>query len=682
MSRLLRIQFAAFTRRKALASVALLLLVAVLALGGYELFLVAHYGYRGFPALSYSTRYLILWPVAFVVLAYEFISQGCVNDMEEMILAHGHDHRCHLAATAFVPMAVLLLFFGVYVALRIAVVLLSGLADVLLPHVLAAAVIDVLAPSLIALMLGAALASRARRFTAYAAIAFFVFLIGPFSEFIPSTAVLATLGSGKILDLYPVFRPFWILPPDPRWGVEASYGFPIEAPRWTTAGYLLSALGAVELPRFFRNRWRSAVRLLLCLVAVWLLSFSVAPASVIRHEDGLGNTANIGLEIYYEHGGHDRALTSPPHGAVLAVTRYDMRLAAKRDLRANVTLAFDRAARPGRYVFTLYHGYRVSRIVDDRGGSVPFTREGDWVYAATTRSTKRLTFVYGGSGGAHWTNSQGVFLPWYFPYYPVPGALDLWDERAHLMKAAVLHDRPVEFSIDFQCPAPIASNLRRVGDGRFAGRSRGAVFVGGLLRASQTDGRRVIWFPADGSQPDAAEILANRIREMETAIAGVRDAQPASTVIQMPENLASVIGVNAFKMDDVVFTTFLDSALAPEALLGPESMRYDRQGLRHAFLACMAHPEAFRREHAAAAQPAAAKAAEMLLQHGSPADGSHSSAPPDHPADPTLMNGLLCGTIDAVGQDAALRETYRYLNSDDPRSAVEFLMGIQRGVAR
>ena len=57
---------------------------------------------------------------------------------------------------------------------------------------------------------------------------------------------------------------------------------------------------------------------------------------------------------------------------------YDMDLALGRELRAAVTMDLKGPALSA-YPFTLYHGYQVTRVTDENGAALPFTREGDYL---------------------------------------------------------------------------------------------------------------------------------------------------------------------------------------------------------------------------------------------------------------------------------------------------------------
>ncbi|MCX8008022.1 MAG: hypothetical protein N3B11_07960 [Coriobacteriia bacterium] len=657
MKRLFRLQFTAFVRRPALLGAAAVFLALVAGLGVYEVILWARYGYRGFDALGFSTRYLIMWPAFFVVVSYEFMSQARLANMEEAVEACAQEPSLHRLATTLVPLSILLVSFVAYLSLRVAVVFFSGMADLLLGHTLKAAAIDVLAPALIATMTGAALASHVSRFAGYASIALFLFLIGPFSELIPSVALIATVGSGRVLDLYPVFTPFWILPPNPTWYIEASYGFPMEAQRWAIAGLWLSLLGTLEIPRLAPRPNGKALRAAGAVAVAAFLVGTFLPGSVLRHERGPGSTSNVGEEIYYEHRAHDASSGAQDAPPTVRATSYDMEMTVARDLRARVTISLARAAQPGAHPFTLYHGYQISRVTDERGNRVRIRRSGDRVDLLISQPTARLTFWYRGSGGPNYANSQGVCLPWYFPYYPVPGARDLWDEQSHLMRCEPLHDDPVDFVVTFRCRAPVFSNLERKG-ARHVGRSRAAVFIGGLVRENIEDGIRTTWFPASGYRPEHARPLVDRILHLQAWLQGDRSDDPISKVMQIPESVSAVTGCSAYRMGDTVFATVLEPDAATQAVLGAASLRADRRLLRETLVSYLADPERFLLEHGDAG----------VQDSMTASSGADTGAP-----DPAMMSRLLREMIGAFGEDAAVRRIFEYLGSDDPRSALEFL---------
>lgn len=107
--------------------------------------------------------------------------------------------------------------------------------------------------------------------------------------------------------------------------------------------------------------------------------------------------------------------------AIPAVENYAMEFTVRNRLSAEVTVVLTEPISNHPY-FTLYRGFRINGIADEFGNELGFRQEGDFVIIdSENNSAKALHFSYSGSGGGHYSNSQGIFLTSAFPYYPWPG---------------------------------------------------------------------------------------------------------------------------------------------------------------------------------------------------------------------------------------------------------------------
>lgn len=686
MSTLIAQQARVFARRWTLASIAAGLIALNAAAGIHEAYLAGLPGPDFMNGLGDHLRYSILWPLAVLVLSFESASGARFSGMDEAIEAHAATAHRHWLATMVPPAAVVLTLFAVTLAAKLIPVFTEGWQRSLGWHLTAFVVLNVLAPCTIALLLGFFAARRFTRFAGYALVAAFALLVGPFSEIIPMVAQAAILRDGNGLDLYPLRDLFGVLAPDPTWYVDPLYGFPLEQSRWLLAGFWISLLTALLLPSLTapRRRWGRLIRAgLLCGSAVLLIAF-LAPSSELRRDFRLsGGSSQVSEQTYYSLQADNHPKREEPGG--FSVSRYDMDLSAGRELDVVATVRIADDEHTGDYRFTLYHGYRLTRVLDAQGRPLRFSQEGDYTTVRSPQKQEQLTFDYRGSGGIYIANSQGVFLPGYFPYYPVPGFVHVWDELRTAPAMDVAGFKPAEFSVRFDAPVPLASDLE-MRRGYFEGYASAPTFVGGLVAQTRIAERRVAFYPVSRPDLDGLEVLIARVDDLERDLGIAKSSIPDTiTVLQAPEFHA--LG-GATRLPGALLVKVFDDSVAGEVIVASTPARLDRSNLKEAFAAYLSNPTD-RAEGGSATM--GIRSADQGSSEETPTardvallERTRRSARTDfelvqgyvYPAKNVVL-GLFHAKILAQGEAVALKDTYRYLSSDSELSELEFLTGYE-----
>ncbi len=652
-----------------------------IAAGVHEVYLARLPGADLLNSLGNYLRYSIVWPLAVLVLAFEFGSGPRIVGMDESVDAHVATSHRHWLATMVPPAAVVVALFGIILALKMVAVFAEGARSPLGWHVVASVTLNILAPCVMALLLGFVAATRLKRVAGYAVVAAFAFLAGPYSEIVPIVAQAGFLQGKGGLNLYPLRDLFGVLAPDATWYVDPLYGFPMEQARWLLAGFWITLLMALLLPRLTspRVRWvRFASPGLLCAAGLLLVAF-LLPSSELRRDYRLfGGSSQVTEQAYYRLQSEAPAQLQEP--ARFATSSYEMSLSADRELRATTTVRIANDSSGGEYRFTLYHGYRVLRVHDSQGRPLDYSREGDYVTVRSAEKQERLTFEYRGSGGIYMANSQCVFLPGYFPYYPVPGFVRVWDDLYSAPAMDVVDAGAVKYTVRFKAHVPLVSNLE-LHEGRFEGKNAAPTFIGGLVTEREIAGHRVAYYPASGSNPEGLSDLITRVSELEREFdIDERVLPDAVPILQAPE--FHMLG-GATRLPGALLVSGFDESLAGEVLVAAMPRRPDRSNLKEAFVrffsdstgaaeaslaslnssetARPAEPVPSSREIARLenARRSARTEWELVQKYVYPARG--------------VVSRLLLAKVLADGQDEALRDTYRYLSSDSQLSEIEFL---------
>lgn len=678
MRTLAQLQLKAFTRRWPLMFMAALAVITAVALGVYEVYLALRADAVLTDILANFTRYSVLWPLVVTVVTYEFASRARLAHMEESIASHASTVHQHWLALMVPPALLLSLIFGIRLVFRLVVIAVAHRWRLMLPGVFAEAVLDVLVPCAIGLLLGLVASVRLGRYAGYAVIALFAFLIGPYAEVVPFIAQMGMLQGGGGINLYPIYDMFRILAPDPTWGMDPLYGFPVEQSRWMLAGVWLLGLLAAALPRLTTPRRRGiryaqtslAVLAVLCLVTVMM------PSSELRRDWRVSGAASVAADQAY----YEMQIAKHPQRefpADFTVRRYAMDLSAGRQLNATVTMDITDDEHSDAYRFTLYHGYDVSRVLDQDGRRLAFVQEGDYITVTSAGKQRQVTFEYSGGGGAHIANYQCVYLPGYFPYYPVPGFGSTWDFVHQTTRMSVAERTPSEFSVMFHSTVPLASDLEE-NAGRFEGRAVAPSFVGGMLAQEAVAGHRVIYYPAGAEDPQqlAAAVAAAHETELRLGVAE-RIMPTDTTVFQLPS--LEQYSMAAVDSGGPLFVLGFSPVWAADIVMARTPPRIDRENLKEALVRYLNDTSGL--DSADSEQPTRLEISNLEEARRSAANDLECVQAYVLPAR-SVVQRLLLDKIQSEGEDAALRDTYRYLASDSPMSELEFLSQASDGEPR
>ena len=274
-------------------------------------------------------------------------------------------------------------------------------------------------PSLVGLLLGALFALSVKRTTGYGFLLFVLILISPLAPNIISNLFFGVLQYTPRLFLYQaLIAPFDLSVLRTLTVLDTVYLLPHELYRWLLL--VVWAIAAIIGITFaIRGKKRigilASATLFLMLIGAWSVydvsvaapMFSFAPYDI--SDASLRNALNTQPPQYYS--------TDIPE-----VSQYRMQFSFDANLSGRVTMVLSHPF-AGTPEFTLFKGYRVSKITDASGRDLNFFQQGNYLTITDVAAAplEEYVFYYSGSGWGDYANQQGVFLPGTFPYYPWPG---------------------------------------------------------------------------------------------------------------------------------------------------------------------------------------------------------------------------------------------------------------------
>lgn len=448
-------------RCKHISLVALLFFVAEAGLLGYQIYIETHLLFGNPPMFSSAFdapfQFMPLYLAFFLYLGYE----SCVilddSRLWERLDAMDHGLLCTLAGMVAVLLPAVLLQWLLFTGYSLGVYAAWGdFHGLVLRHILLSTLYYHLFLPLTGLLIGLTMAVcwRRKRLLVYGVTLLWLFVNTDYLE--PYLAGICYNWEGLGGVLY-AMKDFITLNPQSwqfNWGLSGLYGLPLECYRWMQPIIYLSLCGLMLCRRLLQRRcWRRwAALAMAAALALGLVGYLPPGNHAVEDSRPGGWSATKGR---YDTQSVPIHIAEQPG---FTITAYDMELRIFKELRAKVTLDL-RLDNPDvkQYIFTLYHGYRVQRVLDGQGRALAFRQDGDTV--AVPAGDTRLTMIYQGGGGAFYANEQAIFLPGVFPYYPWEGNKQIYPDRAIAFDAS-LPAEPKAFRVTLATPkANVACSL-------------------------------------------------------------------------------------------------------------------------------------------------------------------------------------------------------------------------------
>lgn len=236
------------------------------------------------------------------------------------------------------------------------------------------------------------------------------------------------------------------------------------------------------------------------------LFFFFQPTAAVNLDYGIsGQDALTADDTYYQM--NDCMDMTWYREADFKIRSYDFDLVVQRELRAEVTVELDRTDLQ-EYYFTLYHGYKLEEVRTSNGTELPFERKEDYIRipAPDREQISSLTFIYKGSGKRYYSTEQGIFLPGYFAYYPMPGCRQVYIiQNGYMGNTLESLGYEATFHGKVNTNVPLYSNLSVDENGMVSGKSDAMTLMGSYFaKEYEVEGCRIIFPPLcdDQERPD------------------------------------------------------------------------------------------------------------------------------------------------------------------------------------
>ncbi len=486
MKRLLKIFASEFWKNKVLKISYIVFTLMIFGIQLYS-FIAGFIEKEAFLSLQFTLMFSLFYLIYYMFIGYEYFSSTRASHFEECAGGIHLGLAKIYGSKLLILIGLVLIPFLVFLGFQIGDVLRSSGDSAYLLHVIAHLCLNLFLLPLIGILAGAALSLFANRLLAY--LLLFLLVLG-FSPFMDQVITSIHMSTG--VDLSSALRLFSVTTPSVTWTVPPQYGFSLRPYRIFILLFWIFGLTSFFLYRLSRYQKRPVFRSLMAVALA--LCIGCVPFAIRSNSDVVKdiNKVNGVLQDVDYYSKETKSTISHDGDPSFQITKYKMDLTVDRMLHANVTVSVDQPTLD-RYLFTLYHGYKVKQVLSRDGASLSFTQEGDLVEVArgTENAMETITFVYEGYSPIFYSNSQGMFLPGYFAFYPHSGAHDLFDVEAGQFNRTIL-ERPVTFEVTVNTAKTCYTNLDQNGRNHFSGSTTGLTLLSGFINETEVGSTKVV----------------------------------------------------------------------------------------------------------------------------------------------------------------------------------------------
>lgn len=262
-------------------------------------------------------------------------------------------------------------------------------------HILWNYLLNFFLPGIAACMIGYLLANYCKKLVAYLVIIVLAVLgVSPVieqlsamtNEFLPNQAGILAC---RFLDLFLLCARSLNKEPD------YAYGIPMEPYRWQIAFFSVFLLAGIIIVLNWKRINKAVLKscgIVFLLAAFTCMGFSFVRGSVVIRDYRPDGEPLFDQGYYPSHPGKVKA-------ADFTVTDYQMKLAIRHQLKADIVMKLDAQEPRAQYSFTLHHSMRIQAVEDaSTGASLNYTRDGDYLDYLSRKRARSFSNSDGLSG--------------------------------------------------------------------------------------------------------------------------------------------------------------------------------------------------------------------------------------------------------------------------------------------
>ena len=533
-------------------------------------------------------------------------------------------------------------------------------------HIAKCVLLYCMVPGCIAILLGCVI-SRLNRPAAYTLIIVFTFLSSPIPLRLFSWYQINGFPIAQVLDW------FQLSVPNSHFVSDSVYGLGLERSRWTIGGFwafLLAVLSLIVLKE--KTSWKH--RALVVSLSVVTLFFAVTFSG--RHDDYImcKDSRPDGM-IYSERNYRLNENTAvAPQKADYAIKSYELNFCVDGSLSCNATLNLEDNTL-SEYAITLYHGYVISTVTNLNGDPLEYRRDGDYLTVYTTKPLDGIKINYRGNSSKYYANNQAIVLPGYFPYYPMPGHISLWDDSSSSF-IPVTSMQETLYNVSVSASHSVISNLPATARNVFSGYSNGLTLYAGFVTLTERGNTKYCFSPLSGQTIDLpAEALSAEWTDITKKL-NIDQALSIEDkiVFYQPFTIRSAAGnqESVVVMDDHILVC--DLTVSPGNICSRYLMQLIPQNKETATLRDLFYLYFYEKPEITAVMKPDYSELEILTRISSPSEAANEEEMTRYILAEESFADLVLYQIKTLGEEYTLSQIYAYLTAETvTKNQVDFL---------
>lgn len=434
---------------------------------------------------SDSQKYSLYLFIAIMFVAFDYFSLSKKNNVEETIRTTSKGFLDSVLARYLICILCIIVYAFVCIAINCIVAVHFKVATYeFINNIVLSTLINYLFCGLVAINVGLLAASFNKRVKSYIVLFLSAILFSGILEKV-SDVFLFTIG----INIFPITNLFNIFVPNLKSVFNFSFGLSVLPYRIFLIAFwyffMLFLIFLLQPKRTFETKLMSGLSILLSLIMV--VSFYMPSSKYIRNND----PAEANFHDFNYYATESEVSNKYSETEAFDIIKYDMKISIRNQLYANVTIIFT-STKNNKYVFTLYHGYKVTDILDSSGKKIDYERSGDYIYFELADNKTEITVNYKGYSPQFYSNQQGIFLPAGFAFYPFSGCLKLYNKENQGFDP-YFPKKSIRFNVEVNYKKNIYTNLSKVEDHKFSEVSNGLTLFSGMYKSTNIDGATIIY---------------------------------------------------------------------------------------------------------------------------------------------------------------------------------------------
>ncbi len=501
----------------------------------------------------------------FMVCSYEFFSQIQRSGMEEIVRIGGLKKEYWNSFLIFLLLDVFVSLINVWVGFWENKSFFYVFEPLYLSFIIQICLVYYILPFLISILVGIVFSKITKRLYAYVAILCSYMLWNGMITAPLKYSYQSNLIIYRLIDIFSIFNR------DFRGLLDALYYIsvdPVEYEKvlfwlfFALTGLMLVFVGKRNLPLL-------GVCTFLCILCFGLF---MQPSGEFYCDEGVRNSW---MDDQYYYMRKPSLLNLEKEGG-FSIRKISGKLTFGRELSGDIKIEVDQDDLE-EYSFTLYHGYKVKKITDERGKELPFKQSIDALYVYPKESTKVFHIYYKGCSRVFYATYTASNLPGFFAYVPIAGVRTIYykDDRYKQYNLSG-NGYDIDYDLTIGSPQKVYSNLKEVSDHHFVGKTDGVSLVSSaFLKVDQRDHCRIIYSYLDAFSEQSNH--ESRNRELSEKIKSFGITDPKFTVFDLGVNNASVPYINQDHIYDMEMAKGLYSIYQSTGVM-PSDFGYSENG--------------------------------------------------------------------------------------------------------